>query len=84
VEADYVEYSSIGSSQRDRPCDHGRSRQRPLGQVGWRPPIYRYVPPPPPAYYVPPPWVIYAPPPVAYPRPPPVYRPGFSIGFGFR
>jgi len=58
---------------------------------GWRPPVYRYGPPPPPVYYVPPPRVIYgpppvvyAPPPVVYPPPPPVYRPGFSIGFGFR
>jgi hypothetical protein len=51
---------------------------------GWRPPVYRYVPPPPPVYYVPPPRVIYVPPPVVYPPPPPVYRPGFSIGFGFR
>jgi hypothetical protein len=58
---------------------------------GWRPPVYGYVPPPPAVYYVPPPRVIYtpppvinAPPPVLYPSPPPVYRPGFSIGFGFR
>lgn len=58
---------------------------------GWRPPVYRYIPPSPPGYYVPPPRVIYAPPPVVYapppviyPPPPPVYRPGFSIGFGFR